>query len=110
MICHANREWKVPCQKKSTIVEYIFVIYSDLNNESSKQYLSGHVMMIYCDKTKRGCCQEFPQKSLVLTMRPTKRVTMLAMVDEAPERSSLSFGLHSGKSEPSVTLEVSQST
>ena len=88
----------------------MYILHSGPNNEFSKQYLSGHVMMIYCDKTKRGCCQEFPQKSLVLTRRLTRRVTMLAMTEEVPERSSLSFGLKSGKSEPPVTLEVFQST
>ena len=67
-----------------------------------------HVMMIYFDKTKGDCFQEFPQKTLVATMRLT-RVTMLTMVDAEPETRSLSSGFHqSGR--PSVMAEVSQST
>ena len=87
----------------------MYILHSGPNNEFSKQYLSGHVMMIYCDRTKRYCCQEFPQKSLVVARTLTRMVTMLTRVDEAPERNNLSSGLHQSGKSP-VTAEVSHCT
>ena len=36
----------------------VYFAQQSVNNEFSKQYISGHSMMIYCDKTKRECCHE----------------------------------------------------